>query len=140
VGRHLTAACKSCHTTPRYRDAPSDCYACHKKEDKHRLKFGERCESCHNARAWSIWDFDHGRRSGYVLDGAHRRVACEACHVQPAPAGQKFAPVGRACVACHRKDDTHDGSFGARCEQCHVTETWKRISNGARRPATGNPP
>ena len=131
VGRHLATACKDCHATPRYRDTPGTCHACHQKDDRHRLKFGERCDACHNARAWSIWDFDHGRRSSYALDGAHRRVACEACHTQPAPKGQGHAALGRNCVACHRKDDTHDGSFGARCEQCHATDSWKRIGNGA---------
>jgi hypothetical protein len=23
----------------------------------------------------------------------------------------------------------HDGNFGARCEQCHSTDNWKKISN-----------
>ncbi len=128
LGKHMKVACKDCHATPRYRDAAKDCYACHKKEDKHKLVFGTKCESCHNARGWVIWDFDHDRRSSYRLEGKHRKVACEACHVKPAPVGKGFAPLPSDCLSCHRKDDVHDGSFGMRCEQCHVADDWKKVS------------
>jgi hypothetical protein len=127
VGKHLPVKCADCHKTARYKDAPRDCWSCHEKDDKHKLKFGTACESCHNARAWGIWDYDHARRAKYVLDGAHRKVACEACHTRPAPKGKAAADTGTNCVACHRRDDTHDGAFGPACEQCHVTENWKRV-------------
>ncbi len=129
AGRHVTVVCKDCHATPRYRDAPRDCYGCHKKEDKHKLKLGVACESCHNVRSWKSWDFDHNRRSDYKLDGAHIKVTCDACHRQEAPKGKAIAPVGNNCISCHRGEDVHDGGFGVRCEQCHVTERWKRIVN-----------
>jgi len=129
TGRHLTATCKSCHLTPRYKDAAKDCYSCHKKEDKHRLTLGTRCDSCHNARAWALWDFDHGKRAKYVLDGAHRKVRCDACHTQQAPVGKDAAPIAGTCVSCHRRADVHDGQFGVRCEQCHVTENWKKLQS-----------
>jgi hypothetical protein len=138
LGRHVVAGCKDCHRSARYQDAPRDCIGCHKKDDKHKQALGEKCESCHNARAWSLWDFDHDRRSRYRLDGAHRQVACAACHVKPAPAGQAYAPLPDTCAACHRKDDVHDGAFGARCEQCHVTERWKKVTNRVLR--TGGTP
>jgi hypothetical protein len=127
VGKHLPVKCADCHKTARYKDAPRDCYSCHKKDDKHKLKFGTACESCHNARAWGIWDYDHARRAKYLLDGAHRKLACEDCHNRPAPAGKAAAEVGNTCIACHRRDDKHDGSFGPACEQCHVTDNWKRV-------------
>lgn len=129
TGRHLVAACKDCHTTPRFKDAPRDCLGCHEKDDKHKRTLGATCESCHNTRAWSLWTFDHDKASDYKLTGAHVRVACMACHDRPAPKGKLTAPVGRNCVACHRKDDAHDGGFGARCEQCHGTDSWKRLIN-----------
>ncbi len=131
VGKHVPAKCADCHTTPRYRDAARDCYSCHKNDDKHKLKFGVACESCHNARAWGLWDYDHTRRAKVALDGAHIKLGCETCHKQPAPAGKAAAEVGTTCVACHRRDDTHDGAFGPVCEQCHVTDNWKRIRNRA---------
>jgi hypothetical protein len=127
TGRHIAATCKSCHITNRFKDAPRDCYSCHKKEDKHKLKFGVRCESCHNSRAWGLWDFNHDLRTTYKLEGAHIKVKCESCHKQEAPSGKAAAPVDSACVSCHKREDVHDNQFGVRCELCHVPETWKRI-------------
>ncbi|MFZ2650720.1 MAG: cytochrome c3 family protein [Burkholderiaceae bacterium] len=129
TGRHLFAKCKDCHVTPRHRDAPRECYACHKKDDKHKLKLGERCESCHSTRAWSVWDFDHDKRTPFRLDGAHRKITCEACHKDVAPKGKDAAPLAVNCIACHRRDDAHDGQFGVRCDQCHSTSDWKKIVN-----------
>ena len=127
TGRHGAVVCKDCHKNALFKDTPRDCYSCHKKEDKHKLRFGERCESCHNTRAWSIWEFDHTKRAKYPLDGAHKKVKCESCHKQEAPKGKDFAPLGTNCVACHRSDDVHDGQFGMRCETCHQTEHWKKV-------------
>jgi hypothetical protein len=133
VGRHIATACKDCHTTPRFKDAARECNACHKKDDRHKLAFGVQCDSCHNARAWSIWDFDHDRRSRFKLDGAHRTTACASCHTQPALPGRGIAALPGDCLSCHRKDDTHDGAFGSRCEQCHATDRWKNVSGRMQR-------
>ncbi len=133
TGRHLVATCKSCHLTPRFKDAARDCYSCHKKEDKHKLTLGVRCESCHNTRSWTLWDFNHDKRTKYVLDGAHRKVKCDSCHKQEAPAGKDAAPLASNCFACHQSADVHDGQFGVRCEQCHVTESWKKFQRGLSR-------
>jgi hypothetical protein len=127
TGRHITATCKSCHLTQRFKDVELTCYACHKKEDKHKQKLGERCENCHNARSWRLWDFNHDKRTQYVLEGAHRKVTCESCHKKEAPKGKDAAPVGINCLSCHQSTDVHDGQFGMRCEQCHVTENWKKF-------------
>jgi hypothetical protein len=134
TGRHITATCKSCHETARFKDAPRECYSCHKKDDKHKLTLGQRCESCHNTRSWVLWDFNHDKRTKYVLDGAHRKVSCAKCHTQEAPKGKDAAPIGSNCISCHQNADVHDVQFGTRCEQCHVTESWKkfqrRLSSG----------
>ena len=127
TGKHVAVACKDCHKTPLFKEAPRDCYACHKKDDRHKLKFGERCESCHNTRAWPIWDFDHDKRTKYRLEGAHKKVKCESCHTQVAPKGKEAATSGTTCIACHRSDDAHDGQFGLRCETCHQIESWKKV-------------
>jgi hypothetical protein len=117
--------------TPRFKDAARDCYSCHKKEDKHKLKLGERCENCHNTRSWTLWNFNHDKRTKYVLDGAHIKVKCEGCHKEEAPKGKDAAPVGNNCISCHQTADVHDGQFGLRCEQCHVTESWKKFQRRA---------
>ncbi|WP_223210517.1 cytochrome c3 family protein [Leptothrix cholodnii] len=129
TGRHVVTACKDCHTSARFKDAPSDCYSCHKKADKHKLTLGVSCESCHNTRDWALWNFNHDKQTDYRLEGPHRKLACTSCHTREAPRGKATAPVGQACIGCHRKDDVHDGSFGSRCEQCHVVDRWKRVIN-----------
>jgi hypothetical protein len=127
TGRHILATCKSCHQTPRFKDAASDCFACHQKDDKHQQKFGVLCENCHNTRSWTLWEFNHDKKTSYRLDGMHIKVSCESCHKQAAAKGKAAAPVGSDCVNCHRADDRHSGEFGARCDQCHVAESWKKL-------------
>jgi hypothetical protein len=136
TGRHAVVVCKSCHETTRYKDAPRDCFGCHKKDDKHKLKFGMRCENCHNTRAWPVWSFDHDVKSKYKLLGAHRKVACETCHQQSADKEKNVAPLDTNCVSCHRKEDVHEGKFGVRCEQCHTVDDWKNFKNRVSRVGT----
>jgi hypothetical protein len=127
TGRHLIAECKKCHETHRYKDAPRDCFSCHKKEDKHKQVFGMQCETCHSTRSWATWSFDHDTRTKYRLDGAHVKLACDVCHKQVAPAGKAAAPMSSTCVSCHRQVDPHGGTFGARCDLCHRTDSWKKF-------------
>jgi hypothetical protein len=124
LGRHLVVDCAKCHATKRYKDAKSDCYACHDRDDVHKRRLGTRCESCHNARSWKSWDFNHDRQTKFPLDGAHRKVDCYACHRLPV---DKRATLPTSCVSCHGAEDVHDGAFGRQCEKCHVTESFKRI-------------
>ncbi|MBL8326116.1 MAG: cytochrome C [Rubrivivax sp.] len=132
VGGHLRVECKACHKSLRYRDAPRECVGCHLKDDKHKARFGVACESCHNARDWRLWNYDHAKRSGYRLEGKHARAACEACHRQAAPPGKAAAALDQGCTSCHRQDDVHDGSFGPRCEQCHGQDNWKQVNRRMR--------
>ena len=124
LGRHLLAACGTCHATKRYKDAKSDCIACHDREDVHKRRLGPRCETCHNARSWKSWDFNHDRQTRFALDGAHRKVSCDACHRKPVP---NRATLPTSCISCHAADDVHDGAFGKQCGRCHVTSTFKQI-------------
>ena len=140
TGKHILTDCSKCHSTPRYRDASRDCYSCHKADDHHKLTLGVQCESCHNTRVWSLWSFDHDRQTKYRLTGAHAKVTCEECHRSPAPAGKPTAGLGTNCVACHRKDDFHDGQYGMVCEQCHVTDNWKSIRTRIGRARVGHAP
>jgi hypothetical protein len=142
TGAHVRVECSSCHKTARYRDAARDCIGCHLKDDKHKSRFGEKCESCHNARDWKLWFFDHKRQADYPIEGAHAKVRCEACHIKPAAKGQLAAPLDRVCRSCHRRDDVHDGAFGPRCDQCHSVTQWKQVTNrtgGSARPASDPP-
>lgn len=127
TGRHLALRCEACHTTQRYRDAARDCIGCHPRDDKHLRRFGTACESCHNARSWRLWTYEHDRRARFRLEGAHRQVACEACHRAPAPPGQPIAELGGTCLACHQRDDKHDGAFGPQCDRCHDSVNWRQL-------------
>jgi hypothetical protein len=122
-GRHARIECQACHKSLQYRDAPRDCYGCHRADDKHRLALGRKCETCHNARDWRAWDFEH-RKTRFPLDGAHARVPCAACHREPA---EEPLRIGTTCVACHRRDDKHDGAYGPLCDRCHVTRSFREI-------------
>lgn len=128
LGKHARVECKKCHLTPAYKDARSDCYACHKKDDTHKLRLGPSCEQCHNVTDWRQWNFNHDRRTKYKLDGKHKGLHCHACHKQPA---EKSVVAPTACVGCHSDDDVHDGGFSRVCERCHVTGSFKQLKPGA---------
>ncbi len=122
VGLHATVPCEACHVTTTYRDTKSDCNDCHAKADKHKGSLGSDCGQCHNPNGWKLWRFDHDKQTEFSLDGAHKGLACNACH----HSGSK-PKIGKTCVGCHAKDDAHDGSFGQQCEHCHVTSKWSDL-------------
>lgn len=127
TGGHRVAKCADCHTSTRYREAPKTCVGCHQKDDTHKGTLGDKCDSCHVTRAWSVWSFDHDKSTKFVLDGAHRKVSCQSCHRVPIR-----QVVGAICDTCHQRDDVHHGAFGRRCDQCHVTSDWRTLRLGAR--------
>ncbi|MFZ2651517.1 MAG: cytochrome c3 family protein [Burkholderiaceae bacterium] len=137
-GRHFKVECKACHASARFKDAKLDCVACHAKDDQHKTTLGTACESCHNARSWRVWDFDHDRRTKFMLDGRHKGVACGLCHTRPAVDAKVVASA--QCVVCHTKNDAHDGSFGRQCQQCHATSSWRILRPGmGRKLGTAGP-
>jgi hypothetical protein len=125
VGQHVVVPCEQCHVTRAYKTVAHDCYSCHAKQDVHHDSLGHDCAKCHSANGWNIWEFDHGKQTGFALTGAHRKLTCAQCH-REAPEKVKLST---SCAACHRQDDVHLGQFGQRCERCHTTATFK----GARR-------
>lgn len=72
-----------------------------------------------------------------MLDGKHKGLACEACHTRPAEKGKVVTST--QCVACHSKNDVHDGSYGRQCQQCHVTDSWRTIRSGMGRKVGAAP-
>jgi hypothetical protein len=130
LGLHVEVECKKCHQTKLFRDTPSDCYSCHKKDDDkiHKRRLGTKCETCHNARSWKAWDFDHDKRTKFKLDGGHKKLDCYACHKK---AMEDRVVVSSTCVGCHDSDDVHRGEFGQLCERCHVTSDFKTLLIGS---------
>jgi hypothetical protein len=68
-----------------------------------------------------MWEFDHGKETGFALSGAHGKLACEACHRQP----PDEVKLKQDCLSCHEKDDVHLGQYGRQCDRCHSTVSWK---------------
>jgi hypothetical protein len=157
LGAHAATACAGCHTRAaagsaeaatlgsarvRMRPGSGTCVTCH--HDPHAARFTPRvanaaaggCTTCHSMLAFRPASYDARAHaaSAYPLEGAHRAVACQACHeeLRAAPAASslpggrhralRFESRARACADCHQ--DPHGGQFkaradGGRCEACH---------------------
>ncbi len=112
-GAHRTLACAKCHVAPargrpvRYAGLPLTCNGAGCHVDPHAGQFanrarGSECTSCHTEAAWSALVFDHQRDTDYPLDGAHRRLACAACHKPTgSPPVVQYAPLPHRCEDCH---------------------------------------
>ena len=124
LGKHVDVKCKSCHIENKYKDTPTQCNACHKKDDKHKGSFGPKCETCHVEKSWKEILFDHDKKTKYPLLGKHRPPAkCTSCHK-----GDLYKDkLKMTCDSCHTRDDKHKGNFGPKCESCHVERDWKEI-------------
>jgi hypothetical protein len=121
LGLHRVASCVQCHTSVKFAEAPVVCNSCHAADDVHRGGLGDKCESCHSPNGWSLWVFDHARDAHFPLLGAHSKLRCADCHLAP-PGTQKMQ---QECDSCHHKDDRHLGQYGAQCDRCHSSYSWK---------------
>jgi len=121
-GMHATTPCEECHDNAEYKGTTSSCNNCH--EDYHKKSLGTKCQRCHTPNHWRIWQFNHNRETEFLLDGSHRGLECELCHVQPLVPGSQ----NRNCIACHADDDTHEGQFGLDCSRCHNITDFREIT------------
>jgi hypothetical protein len=119
-GAHAKVRCDSCHVGDLYRQKlATTCISCHRKEDPHQGKLGERCDRCHDENDWrKKLTFDHDL-TRMPLIGLHASVPCEECHRSLA---YKDAPL--ACEKCHQ--DRHQGRLGTACGSCHNPNGWER--------------
>ena len=150
VGAHAQLDCEGCH--PRAKE-PDDagrrfgrvvehfgeyhgCVTCH--TDIHGGQFDQEglpeevdgkagCARCHVETSFRTFPdgFDHGKWTGFTLEGAHQTTGCVSCHAplrRPDELGRMWqrAP-GKDCESCH--DDPHAGQFRVRgstdCARCH---------------------
>ncbi len=142
--------CLDCHD-PSQGAASPKCLACHDAL-RARIDAGRglharpdhgECRKCHVEHQGEeyelVWwgkagraSFDHDL-TGHVLDGAHRRVACDRCHVPPvgpaepasgrATLAMTYLGLETACASCHL--DEHRGQLDGRsCDACHTQDTW----------------
>jgi hypothetical protein len=130
AGRHLSAACSSCHKNNVYRGTPRDCYPCHQAQydrttnPNHRAAgFPTTCETCHRS---SDGSFNQGRFTHTwfpITSGKHAGRACAECHTD----SNNYKVF--SCTRCHERaqtDQKHAGRAGYRydsaaCYSCHPT-------------------
>lgn len=124
LGEHKQAECSACHLSQRYKDAATECVACHEDDDIHIGALGVDCGLCHNPNDWALWIFDHNAQTEFHLTGAHEGLACGSCHRLQ---NQQDVSQSSNCISCHRMDDKHRGEYGGNCERCHTTENFKFI-------------
>lgn len=120
-GKHQDVSCHSCHINEQYEDIPQDCNSCHYLNDVHSGRNGTQCEDCHSPEKWDESKFDHKRDTEFALKGKHKKVSCNACHVDPV--ADKKPP--KDCFSCHKNDDQHQGRNGKKCESCHNEKSWQ---------------
>jgi hypothetical protein len=120
-GAHRSVDCAACHAGERYSNVATGCVECHRLQDVHLGRYGPKCQDCHDQAKWATARFDHDR-TRFPLRGGHAGIKCDLCH-----AGDLFRDkVATSCVSCHKKDDAHKGSLGARCERCHGDSNWRK--------------
>ena len=150
-GSHLAVPCFLCHRsinpgtgreTKQFRFQSTQCAACHvdphqgevDKYLKLRSEIGKSdgCEHCHVVESWSQVNFDH-TLTNFKLEGKHRTIDCNACHVKFAPnQEQHFNKIPNDCQQCH--PDIHGGQFitsnsinKTQCQRCHTPVNWASL-------------
>ncbi|HEY5947120.1 MAG TPA: hypothetical protein VIV40_16570 [Kofleriaceae bacterium] len=117
-GKHAAVkTCESCHAGRQFADTPSACASCHKSDDIHHGKLGDKCEKCHREDGANT--FQHNRDAQFKIDGAHQPLQCAKCHPS-----MEFKPLRSDCVGCHAEPAIHKGRFGTDCARCHSTKTF----------------
>lgn len=132
--------CSKCHDRSDRSRQTALCVDCHKDIgadlDKrrglhgHDPQRGAPCVSCHTehkGRTADILRLDRDAlqhdRTGFRLQGKHVTTTCDACH----RAGQKFRAAAVTCVGCHEQQDVHKGSLGRNCDDCHGTDSFRKV-------------
>lgn len=100
TGAHATTACKGCHAqagasalvkgkaralgdSATYKGAPKQCEGCHDDVHAGQFRISEpvrACDSCHQTTSFILSEFDHGKLTGYPLEGKHKQTSCSGCH------------------------------------------------------------
>lgn len=154
TGAHQAIACARCHVAAdapaapkphfKLRPLPTACAECHR--DVHEGRFERRelptrigsregCARCHGTESFrdvQMSGAEHGKWTGFALNGAHAKAQCVQCHA-PTRSGtgeRTTRQLGRApqrCDQCHA--DPHAGQFreqgGTDCARCHDDQSFK---------------
>lgn len=163
-GAHVQVACKVCHgpfpgEKAKFKGLQFErCSDCHLDAHAGQLARGPKagdCDRCHTVDTFAAarFDLEEHAKARYPLEGAHRAVACLACHLrdegmikrvpaaalealkkhrrEPRVSPAVFLEKGdlKECRTCHA--DAHGGQFDARvaaegCVACHSVETFHK--------------
>ena len=133
-GTHQSVACRQCHVSLVFSQAPANCNACH--NDIHENTVGPDCDQCHNTTTWAVTDImEIHLRSRFPLTGAHTMADCYDCHKSISL--MRFDPIGVECYDCHKDDflattnPNHVASgFSTECTDCHFINAVNWASEG----------
>jgi Class III cytochrome C family len=122
----LESTCSNCHDRTNKVSQTALCLDCHKDvagDMQKRAGFHGRlpnvstlqCQGCHTEHQGRDADivkfvteqFDH-QHTDFPLRDAHATLTCGGCH----QAGKKYREAPTTCVACHKKDEPHQGQLG----------------------------
>ena len=121
LGRHSEIVCAGCHRANKFEEPlDKECAACHKEDDQHLGKNGDKCGDCHQPESWAEVKFDHAEETEFPLLGAHADQRCGACHKGPV----HDVELNKDCYGCHAADDVHAGEQGEQCNDCHAEQSW----------------
>lgn len=140
-GNHKKLSCDTCHliTSSSYhiqrKKLGTTCFDCHKNDDVHLTKNGKQCQDCHNNSDWSKTSFDHNKETTFMLEGRHKRLSCDVCHlsekvslnsktIQTKKERKANLKSARTCFDCHENIDVHQGNLGKDCQSCHQQKKW----------------
>ncbi len=141
-GRHAEADCEDCHPERQYKTGKTTCIDCHREDDPHVGKLGEKCDTCHTPHKGAP-KFKHEEMTKFVRTGVHLDTQCQRCHVVSFPGSKppvvgwakhvplpamdfQFPAPGSECRDCHH--DVHEGAYGSACESCHDPSSFQNAN------------
>ncbi len=122
---HKNTICSACHKPDKkHREAPHDCYSCHRNDDIHKGDLGKKCKDCHSGDSWKKKqsEYDHDK-TAFPLKHKHVDVSCDSCHPN-----ESYQDTPKDCYSCHRINDVHRGRYEKKCKGCHLEKDWKKTS------------
>lgn len=125
VGKHQEVTCGRCHPSAKYKGVPLICNGCHQLDDSHQGSFGTDCAKCHSPESFKeSGTYDHDKETKFPLQGRHKEIKCEACHLEPADK----VKLETTCISCHAVVDSHRGLLGKECQDCHGSNQWRKAT------------
>lgn len=148
-GGHIGVACKGCHgpypgQPARFKGlAFASCTDCH--EDAHMGQLRPRppakvvaCEGCHNVNAFlpARYELEQHQSTKFMLEDAHRAVACRGCHPTDPGLASRIPTAVRQRLLAHKRPEhfsfavLHPKKAAQACNQCHDDVHRGQFSEG----------